>query len=80
MAELVFNNNVRRGYRGVVTRKVREVDTVLAADPNPDKVGFSLRKMKFLTVQVLSQTCSPSLNSYYCCQSLVKFAVNIILK
>ena len=45
MAQLVFNNNVRRGYRGVVTRKVREVDTVLATDPNPDKVR--LAQLKF---------------------------------
>lgn len=45
MVELVFNNNVRRGYHGVVTRKVREVDTVLAADPNPDKVR--LAQLKF---------------------------------
>ena len=45
MAELVFNNNVRRGYRRVVTRRVREVDTVLAADPNPDKVR--LAQLKF---------------------------------
>ena len=45
MAELVFNNNVRCGYRGVVTRRVREVDTVLAADPNPDKMR--LAQLKF---------------------------------
>ena len=45
MAELVFKNNVRCGYRGVVTRKVREVDAVLAADPNPDKVR--LAQLKF---------------------------------
>ena len=45
MAELVFNNNVRCGYHGEVTRTVREVDTVLEADPNPDKVR--LAQLKF---------------------------------
>ena len=46
-------------YCGVVTRKFREVDTVLAADPNPNKVRlaqfkFTLKEM-FETLAKIDQ-------------------------